>query len=74
VLLLPEGRAALEVVHQEVAGLEGGAAMAGGRGHEDDRLARRDAADAVDDAIVVQVEPALAASANSAIAASVKPG
>src|SRR5262245_31926560 len=55
-LLLPEGRAGLQVVHQEVTGLEGGAAVAGGRGHEHDRLARRDPADAMQDRQVVQAE------------------
>jgi hypothetical protein len=48
--------AGLEVVHQEVAGLEGGAAVAGGGGDKDDRLAGGDLADAVQDEDVGQAE------------------
>src|SRR6185312_16093015 len=46
-LLLPEGRAGLQIVHQEVGRLEGRPAMLGGGGDEHDRLARLDRAVAV---------------------------
>jgi len=53
-LLLPEGGAALQVVHQVVAGLESGAPVRGGGGDEDDGLAGFDPADAMGDAKVVE--------------------
>src|SRR5262245_3697540 len=39
-LLLPEGGAGLEVVHQEGGGVEGGLAVGGGRHHQHDIVAR----------------------------------
>jgi hypothetical protein len=48
--------------------------MAGGGGDEDDGLARRDAAGAVDDVDVVQARTARGGWAISPIAVSVKPG
>ena len=56
VFLLPERGAALQVVHQVVAGLERGAAMARSRRHEDDGLAGRYPADPMDDQLVVEAE------------------
>ena len=50
VLAFPEQGVGLQPVHEEVDRLEGGATVRGGRGHEDDRLAGRDRAAAVDDA------------------------
>jgi len=55
-LLLPEGGAALQVVHEEITGLEGGAAVRGGGGDKDDGLARGDVADPVEDEQVLQGE------------------
>src|ERR1700722_13164514 len=55
-LLLPEGRAGLQVIHEVVAGLESGAAVARSGGDEDHRLARSDPADPVQDHQVDQAE------------------
>src|SRR6266545_7767669 len=59
VLLLPEGRARLQVIHDELAGGEGLAAMGARYTHHHDAIARHQRADAVDDQHFLQV-PALA--------------
>src|SRR5437762_26523 len=55
VLLFPERRARLQVVHDELARREGVAAMCAGDGYQDDLIGRLELADAVDHQRVVDV-------------------
>src|SRR5690349_21598706 len=48
-LLFPERGAGLQIVHQELAGLERLAAMRAGHHHQDDLVRRHEAADAMHD-------------------------
>src|SRR5690606_2494306 len=54
-LLLPEWRLGLEVIHDEFAGGEGVASMRAADGHEHDLVAGAQGADTVDDARVVDI-------------------
>ena len=74
VFLLPERGLGLQIIHQELAGLEGLAAVRGRDGDQYDLVIRLKFSDSVDDPGGVDVEPRKGRSIIASIAFSVMPG